>query len=86
MIPHSDTVKPTGHSSGPSRCPGHGNPCRNPDTTKKDEENSKQTSKVEKYSLHGHSVNQDCKWTYLPLVLQVHAAPVVYYPLNGDAH
>ena len=28
MKPHSDTAKPNGCSSGPSRCPGHGNPWR----------------------------------------------------------
>ena len=46
------------------------------DTTKKDEENSKQTSKVR---------TQVCQWMYLSLVLQVHATLVVYYPLDGDA-
>ena len=81
MKPCADTAKTNGHSLGPSRHPGHGK-----DTTKKDEENSKQTSKVGKHSSHGHKVNQDCKWTYLSLVLQVHTAPVVYFPFNGDAH
>ena len=29
MKPCSVTAKPNGYSSGPSRCPGHGNPCQN---------------------------------------------------------
>ena len=46
---------------------------------------SKQT-RLEIYSSSRHGVHQACKWTYVPLVLQVHAPLVVYYPLDGDAH
>ena len=56
------------------------------DTAKKDEENSMQTRKVGKNSSHRKRVNKDWNLMYLSLELQVHAPPVVYYPLNSDAH
>ena len=43
-------------------------------------------AKLEIYSSYRHTVHQACQWTYLSLVLQVHAAPVVYYPLDHDAN
>ena len=31
-------------------------------------------ARLQKHSSHGHRVNQDCRWMYLPLVLQVHTS------------
>ena len=45
---------------------------------------SKQTE-LEIYSSDRHRVHQACQWMYLSVVLQVHATPVVYSPLDSDA-
>ena len=55
-------------------------------TAKKDKENRKHTNRVENIFLQWAQSPPSLSMDIPPLVLQVHAASVVYYPLNSDAH